>query len=192
MKSPDPGGPGAGGSQPENLTPMPRGWRLAGILALLAVAGIGLGLWQAASMRRLREAPAATVAVVRFENADNDRTLDTSCEELPRLLHEELGRNRGLRMLPWTETRSLQAADLSAEGAAAHTGASVVVLGSVRRRGSGLRIGVRLLSLRRGTALWSQTFEAEPAGLPETVRQAAREISATLLGLRRLPSTPRP
>lgn len=192
MNGPDPDRPGAGGNQPEDLTPMPRGWRLAGIIVLLALAGIGLGLWQAASMRRLREAPAATVAVFRFENTEGDRTLESSCEDLPRLLQEELARNRGLRVLPWTETRSLQPADPSAEQAAAGMGASVVVQGSVRPRGSGLRIGMRLVSLRRGTPLWSGTFEADPGRLAETARQAAREISATLLGLRRAAPIPRP
>ncbi|MGQ9916958.1 MAG: hypothetical protein ACUVS7_06050, partial [Bryobacteraceae bacterium] len=51
------------------LTPMPHGWKLAGILVLLAAAGIGLGWWQTPSMRRLREAPAATSAGLPCENA---------------------------------------------------------------------------------------------------------------------------
>lgn len=192
MNGLEPEGPGAGGKPPEDLTPMPRGWRLAGILAVLALAGIGLGLWQAASMRRLREAPVATVAVFRFENPDDDRTLEIACEEAPRLLHDELTRNRALRVLPWTETRAIPPSGPAAEETAARMGASVAVHGIVRRRGGGLRIGIRLVSLRRGTPLWSETFEAEAGAMADTAGQAAREISATLLGSRRPAPAPRP
>ncbi|MCX7604854.1 MAG: hypothetical protein N2036_12325, partial [Bryobacteraceae bacterium] len=95
MRQPDDGSPKQV-TQPDELTPMPRGWRLAGIVALLALAGIGLGLWQASSMRRLREAPAATVAVAWFENEDGDRSLEPLCEELPRQLQSRLAEVRGL------------------------------------------------------------------------------------------------
>lgn len=192
MSGPDSEGPGAAGRAAESLTPMPRGWRLAGVIALLALAGIGLGLWQAASMRRLREAPAATLAILRFENADGDRTLESTCEELPRLLEEELARHRHLRVLPWDETRRLQPDDPAASKVTAGMGASVVIQGSVRRRGSTLRVSVSAVGLRRGVALWSGSFEAAPGRLEEASASAAREIAATLLGLRRTVPLARP
>ncbi|MBI5282061.1 MAG: hypothetical protein HY858_10295 [Candidatus Solibacter usitatus] len=41
----------------------PRGWRLARLVAMLALAGIGLGYCQSSYMRRVRQAPAVTGAV---------------------------------------------------------------------------------------------------------------------------------
>lgn len=184
MTDPEQHSQGGPRKQPEDLTPMPRGWRLAGILALLAAAGIGLGIWQASSMRRLREAPAATVAVLRFENPDGEPALDPVCEETARLVQQKLAAMRGLRVLPWDETRSLRGDDPDSERAAAGRGASVILSGSVRSRGRALRIGMRLISLRRGTPVWSQTYETGPDSLAGVASEAAREIAATLLGQR--------
>lgn len=178
--------------QPEDLTPMPRGWRLAGILAVLAAAGIGLGIWQASTMRRLREAPAATVAVLRFENPEGEQALDPVCEEAARLLQQELAAVRGLRVLPWSQTRALRADDPDSERAAARKGASVLVAGSVRSRGQTLRIGMRLVSLRRASPVWNQLYETGPDGLAGVAAEAAREIAATLLGQRRPAPPARP
>jgi TolB-like protein/Tfp pilus assembly protein PilF len=163
-----------------HLTPMPRGWKLAGILVLLAATGIGLGWWQAQSMRRLREAPAATIAVLPFENAGGDPGGDYFSEGLTEEVINRLARTPGLRVVARSLTAAYRGKAPSLDEIAAKFQASMLVEGSVRRQGQRLRVTARLVSVRDGATLWAESYERKMADVFAIQDEIAQSIAMAL------------
>lgn len=184
------GGRGAAadnGQQPP-LTPMPRGWRLAGVLLLLATTGIGLGWWQSQSMRRLREAPAATIAVLTFDDAGGSAEADPLCEQMAEGLSTRLSLIPGLHVIDRKRLSAFGSKGPSLDELAAVLQASMLVEGSIRRQGQRLRVTARLVSVRHGATLWAESYERT---LPELFA-VQDEITHSIAGaLRVRSSTPR-
>lgn len=164
----------------ERLTPMPRGWKLAGILTLLAAAGILLGWWQARSMRRLREAPVATIAVLPFENVGGDPENEYFSEGLTEEILHRLARTPGLRVVARSLTAQYRGKPPSLEDVAVKLNASMLVEGSVRRLGQRLRVTARLVGVRDGATLWAESYERTAADVFAIQDEIAQSIAAAL------------
>lgn len=168
-------------AQPEpQLTPMPRGWRLAGILLLLAAIGISLGWWQARSMRRLREAPVATIAVLPFENVGGDPENEYFSDGLTEEIINRLARTPGLRVVARSLVAEYRGKPPSLDEAAMKLNASMLVEGSVRRQGQRLRVTARLVAVRDGATLWAESYERTAADVFAIQDEIARSIAAAL------------
>lgn len=168
-------------AQPEpQLTPMPRGWRLAGILVLLAAIGISLGWWQARSMRRLREAPVATIAVLPFENVGGDPENEYFSDGLTEEIIHRLARTPGLRVVARSLVAEYRGKPPSLDEAALKLNASMLVEGSVRRQGQRLRVTARLVAVRDGATLWAESYERTAADVFAIQDGIARSIAAAL------------
>lgn len=162
------------------LTPMPRGWKLAGILVLLATAGILLGWWQSRSMRRLREAPVATIAVLPWENPDGDPENESVGDGLTEGILQRLARTPGIRVVDRSLTSAYRGKPPTLDEAALRLNASMIVEGSVRRQGQRLRVTARLTGVRNGATLWAGSYESTAAGLSAIEDQIARSIATAL------------
>jgi len=164
----------------EELTPMPRGWKLAGTLALLAVAGILLGWWQAASMRRLREAPIATIAVLPFQTDGADPGDEALSDQLTEGIAGRLTQTPGVRVVDRNLIAQYRNRPLPPEEAATRLNASMLLEGSLRRRGDRLRIAARLTALRNGATVWVGSYECGGAGVTAAQDVIAHSIAAAL------------
>lgn len=179
--------PADSGRQPP-LKPMPRGWKLAGILLLLAATGIGLGWWQTQSMRRLREAPAATIAVLTFENANGSAEADPLCEQIAEELSARLSLIPGLGVIDRQRLSAFGSKGPSLDELAAVLDASMLVEGSVRRQGERLRVTARLVAVRDGAIVWAGSYERRAAEASAVLEDIADSVARAL----RVPSfTPR-
>ncbi len=170
----------AGPAEGARLTPMPRGWRLAGILVLLAAAGILLGWWQAQSMRQLREAPVATIAVLPFETAGGDPDDESFAIALREGILERLARTPGIRVVNGNLTAAYRGKPPSLDEVAGKWNASMLVEGSVRRQGQRLRVTARMVGVRKGATLWAGSYETTADGLSAIQGEIARSIAAAL------------
>lgn len=162
------------------LSPMPRGWKLAGILALLAAIGVALGWWQTQSMRRLREAPVATIAVLPFENVGGDPDNDYFSEGLTEEIINRLARTPGLRVAARSLTAEYRGKPPSLDEVAARLQASMIVEGSVRRQGQRLRVSARLVAVRNGATLWAESYERTAEDVFAIQDEIAQSIAAAL------------
>lgn len=167
-------------SQHEDLTPMPRGWRLAGILTLLAAAGVALGWWQAQSMRRLRDAPAATIAIARLRASPADAFEAAVAHQLTRELAAALRAIRGIRVLDETLDPASGNEGDALEAVAASRGASVLLQGSVRRTQADFRIDLRLSRPADGRVLWSASIACPEGGSAEVADRVAYAVARAL------------
>ena len=176
--------PSAGAASEERpkppLTPMPRGWKLAGILVLLAAIGIALGWWQSQSMRRLREAPVATIAVLPFENVGGDPADEYFCEGLTEEIVNRLARTPGLRVIARSLTAQYRGKPPSLDEIAARFQASMLVEGTVRRQGERLRVTARLVAVRNGATLWAESYERTMADVFAIQDGIAQSIASAL------------
>ena len=173
-------GAAADNGQPPPLTPMPRGWRLAGILLLLAATGIGLGWWQTQSVRRLREAPAATIAVLTFDNAGGSAEADPLCEQIAEELSARLSLIPGLRVIDRQRLSAFGSKGPSLNELAAVLEASMLVEGSVRRQGERLRVTARLVAIRDGAIVWAGSYERRAAEASSVQEDIADSIARAL------------
>ena len=158
----------------------PRGWRLAAVIALLGVAGVGLGYCQARYMRRVREAPTATVAVLPLANVGGEAENEYFAEGLTEEIIDRLARVPGLKVVARTVMAQFKGRTLSLDEVAAKVGASVVVEGSVRRQGGRLRVAARLVSARDGTSLWSQSYDGAAKDVFTIQEQIAQSVAGAL------------
>lgn len=159
---------------------MPRGWRLAGILVLLAAAGILLGWWQAQSMRRLREAPVATIAVLPFVTAGGDPEDESLAGALREGILERLARTPGLRLVDSNLTAAYRGKPPSLDEAAGKWNASMLVEGSLRRQEQRLRVTARMVGVRKGATLWAGSYETTADGVSAIEEEIARSIAVAL------------
>jgi len=143
----------------EEGTPMPRGWKLAGIVAGLAAVGILLGYFQSSYMRRIKQAPAATVAVLPFANVGGDPQNEYFSDGLTEEIIDRLGRVPGLKVVARSVMAQFKGRNADLKELESKVGASVVVEGSVRRQGDRLRVVARLAKSSDGSSLWSQTYD---------------------------------
>ena len=162
------------------LAPMPRGWKLAGVVALLAAIGVALGWWQAQSMRRLREAPVATIAVLPFENVGGDPENEYFSDGLTEEIINRLARTPGLRVIARSLTAAYRGKPPSLDEVAAKLQASMIVEGSVRRQGQRLRVTARLVSVRDGGTLWAESYERTAADVFAIQDEIAQSVAAAL------------
>lgn len=168
--------------------PMPRGWRLVGIIAALAAIGIGLGYWQTSYMRKVREAPLAIVAVLPFSNVGGAADNEYFSQGLTEEIMDRLARVKGLKVISRTVMAQFKGKEVNLEDVAERVRASMVVEGSVRRQGDRLRVTARLANPRDGSTVWSETYD-RPQGAVFAVQDEIAQSIATAL---RLQVTPGP
>ncbi len=119
-----------------------------------------------------------TVAVLPFRNAGeaDDAYL---AEGLTEDLIDTLSVTRGLRVRPRSATRKFTG-DVDHRAVGAELDVQVVVEGSVRRRGDGLRITARVLSVAEGFQLWAQRFDRPAADALVVSDEVATAVAAAL------------
>jgi DNA-binding winged helix-turn-helix (wHTH) protein/TolB-like protein/Tfp pilus assembly protein PilF len=135
------------GLQPAPLPAPKRRWAW-GLAAILALAVLGVVLWQSAPRppQVMPRPDALTVSVLPFETLGSGEEHDYLARGIGSDLMTDLSRLPGLQVI-------------SASGGKAPAGARYVVSGTVQRDAASLRINVRLVDGRTGEQLWTERFE---------------------------------
>jgi serine/threonine-protein kinase len=135
-----------------------------------------------------------TLAVVPFRNAGAPED-DYLAEELTDDLIDVLSMTRGLRVKSRSAIPRSRGAELDPNEVGRALGVEVVVLGSVRRVGGEVRIGVRLVGVADGFQLWARRFERSEQDVLAINNETARAIASALTldggGTRTLREVPR-
>jgi len=156
-------------AEPVPLAASGRNRRLV-IPALLCVAL--LALWGSfALMQEVRRTPTAslgsvstargpTVAILPFENITGDSGLDALADGLTQGMISALGRFGELQVLARGVTSPYKGHVPAATALGRALNADYVVNGTVRRDGATRRIDIQLSDARKGTQVWSNSFDA--------------------------------
>jgi serine/threonine-protein kinase len=146
--------------------------------AAVAVAAAGGGAWL---LLRPTAAEASGIAVLPFANLSSDPGQLYFSDGLTEELRSALSR-AGLQVVGRTSSEAVKNAD--AETAASKLGVANILIGSVRRSPSTIRVSAQLIKGSNGLERWSQNYDRKPgdeltiqSDIAENVAQA---LSVTL------------
>ncbi len=144
---------------------------LAVIPAALLIAGL-IG-WL---MFRKPSVPVNTVAILPFENADSDPTINHLCEGIPENITIALSEVPQIRVMGWSTVKYKTQIQKEANPQKIGRDLNVyaVVLGKIRQTGDHLSITVEMINVSDGRQLWGNRFEI---GLDE-----ARKVQSEIAG----------
>jgi TolB-like protein/Tfp pilus assembly protein PilF len=123
--------------------------------------------------------PSDSIAVLPFANLSGDPAQVYFSDGMAEELRSSLARLGGLKVIARTSSEIVRNDD--AKSAAQKLGAANVLIGSVRRSGSTIRVTAQLIDGKTGTERWSQDYDRAPGDtikiqtdIAESVAQALR------------------
>ncbi|MCW5962827.1 MAG: winged helix-turn-helix domain-containing protein [Bryobacterales bacterium] len=152
---------------------------------VLAVAAlVALIYWQFYVPSRFisRQPGIASLAVVPFEALNGDGNPQGFAEGLTDSLVSSISKLEGVHVISPSTVRRHQWVGISMGLMGRLLGLDVLVEGSVREAGERLRITARLVDVRTGKVIWSETYDRPRADPGQVESQIAGEI-ATQVGL---------
>ncbi len=154
-------------------------------LLLAGTAGLFLlirpALQQQESLSRAASILPNSLAVLPFANAGLSPRDAYLNESLSDELRDQLGRIPQLRIAARSSSVAAQQKQADAMSVSAQLGVAMLVEGSVRQRGNGLRVSVQLIEGSSGLALWSETYDRGPQELLSVQQAIAEEVIRRLL-----------
>lgn len=149
---------------------------IAAFAAAAVVAGAGFGVW------RYIEATAPMdlnhVAVMPFQNLENDFAIDYLSREMPLALNSQLSRMAELSVVPFSSTmkfKDMGAADIAK---ALHVG--TVIEGSFSHENDQLKLDVNIVDTNKDQYLWSEAFRSLLAEFRDLIERMVPKIAETL------------
>jgi serine/threonine protein kinase/Tfp pilus assembly protein PilF len=145
---------------------------------LPAIAGAILLVVAVVAWAMLRQptSPTNTVAILPFENSDQDQAINYLCEGIPESITISLAEVSQIRVMGWStvkyKTQTQKEADPQKIGRDLNVYA--VVLGKISKTDNHLTVTVHMISVSDGSQLWGNRFEI---GLDE-----ARKVQSEIAG----------
>ena len=153
--------------------PPPRRRVLLGAAALLTVIAVGVVM---AIKMTSRGKEIGLVAVLPFENATGDASIDYLSDGISESLITKLASVNGLRVISRTSAFAFKGRRMDAAEIGRQLGAEALVLGSVALRGDSLAITAELVRVSDATQLWGDKY----ARRSDDVMQVEGEIATTI------------
>jgi eukaryotic-like serine/threonine-protein kinase len=148
---------------------------LAVLLAGLVVAYGTLRLTRSSSV-----APAASAAVLPFEDLSPQKDQGYFSDGLTEELITSLSQVQGLRVAARTSSFQFKGRNADVREIGRTLGVGAVLEGSVRRSGNRLRVSTQLINVRDGYQLWSESYDRDLADVFAVQEDVARSIVAAL------------
>jgi eukaryotic-like serine/threonine-protein kinase len=169
----------SGGVDPPAPTRGRRRW-VAPALALGALA-LALVLVLARDwIRDLVDPPSHTIAVLAFENASGDSTLDRAGTALAEDVRGDLIQHTDLNVASRASTAGLPAGLRDPKTVARELGVGSVLSGTVRGGGEAPRLEVELVGARTGFVRWSGAWDLLPSATLMIKRELVQQVAAHL------------
>ena len=146
---------------------------LAGVVFAVAVAYFA---WSDAPFRPSRE----SVAVLPFSGPQDDADIDYVADGLAESVTNSLSRLPGIRVAPRSKAFAYRGPSVSIEDAGRALGVQTIVMGSVARAGTRIRVQAELVDVATGTQLWGQQFEGDESDLLRMQTELTQMVSQRL------------
>jgi TolB-like protein/tetratricopeptide (TPR) repeat protein len=164
-------------------------WLYLGIVILLAAIGTGLYLWSARRIGLARSGE-VRVLVLPLNNLSGDANQLYFSMGMTDEVIAELTKVNPTQIAVIARTTSERMAGKSIKQILKELDVDYVLDGSVLRAGDHLRITVELISARRETHIWANSYEADVRDVIGVQREVAKEIAAEI-GARTTSDRPR-
>jgi serine/threonine-protein kinase len=140
---------------------------LAAVLALAAIV-VAIAVWWG------RASPPAAIAVLPFLNLSGDPADNYLADGVSEELTETLAESSDLRVVARTSAFQYKGKNVDVGEIGRNLRASAILEGSVARRDGQLRVIAQLIRSSDGYHLWSHSYDASLADLPQVEQQIAR------------------
>jgi len=124
--------------------------------------------------------PAKTSLAIAVLPLRSDAELADVASGLTEEIVDALSMTRALRVRPLAAVRRANRDELDPRELGAALGVDVVVDGSLRRSGGGVRISARAIGVADGFQLWANRFDAQPDHLLDASDEIARAVARAL------------
>ncbi len=167
--------PAAPISQPR---PFPLKWVVACaiVTALIAAAVV----WRLRTIPPNRSADKHIVAVLPFTNLDHNPESDYFSDGLAEELINSLSKLQGLGVIARSSSFRFRGAERDLKQIAQELKATDILEGSVRKRGSEIRVAVHLVDVSTSQTKWSGQYDRDLNDVLRTEEEIANGVSATL------------
>jgi TolB-like protein len=159
--------------------PHRRKFTMAGI-ALLVLGVVLFLVYYLGGLGRQMEAPSRSIAVLPFENMNNDPDQDYFSSGMTEDILNHLVKISDLQVKSRTSTLQYKATTKTASEIGEELGVANIVEGSVRKVGDKVRIVVQLIDAKRDVHLWSETFDRPLDDILNLQSEIAIQIAKTL------------
>ena len=121
-----------------------------------------------------------SIAVLPFENKNNDADTDYLSDGLSDSLIFRLSQLPGLKVSPATSVMRYKGKDNDLAKVASDLGVEAIMTGRLLKRGDNLNITVELIDVRNNNSLWGERYERKMSDLLSTQREIASIITQKL------------
>jgi TolB-like protein/Flp pilus assembly protein TadD len=151
---------------------------IAGLLiGSIAVAIVIGGYFYSA---RKSSAPIDSIAVLPFNNQNNDAEAEYLADGLAESLIYRLSQLPSLKVSPTSSVIRYKGKEADVKTTANELGVSAVLTGRIQKRGDSLMISVELVDVRNNKLLWGEQYDRKMADLLATQREIATTIAQKL------------
>lgn len=140
---------------------------------------VAAGTWYALT-RRAAPGGSRAIAVLPFENASGDSTLDYLAEGMSDEVRSQLTEIPGLSVRARSSSQAFRGRRVDLAEVGAKLGVSEVLQASVRAAAGRLHVTAELVRIADGTALWSHAFDGQAASLATVQDSITRAIAGAL------------
>jgi tetratricopeptide (TPR) repeat protein len=150
------------------------------VAAALAVAVPVLAFGIAWAVGWFVDPPSRALAVLPFENASGDSSLDLAGAALASDVRNDLVQHTDLNVVSVAVLATLPPGERSPRAIGRELGVGSVLTGTVRRGGDAPRLEVELLGARTGFVRWSGTWDLAPSRTPGIKRDLVQRVAGHL------------
>ena len=152
--------------------------------AILLLAGLLIAIVAAAAWWtmpwRLKGAPSRTLAVLPFENATGDTTLEAVSAGLAEDLRNGLVQHTDVNVVSRGATAALPKGDRTPRTVAHELGVGAMLTGTVRRESGSARLEVELVDTHTGFVRWSETYDLSAGQALRSEQDMVQRVAARL------------
>ncbi|ERM82034.1 hypothetical protein P872_08630 [Rhodonellum psychrophilum GCM71 = DSM 17998] len=152
---------------------------LAG-LVFLSLLVMALWMYYSSYIRALTNEPEKSIAVLPFQNIDNNPENDFFSKGLTEDIISHLSKISSLKVISNASVEAYDYQNESLKDIAASLGVNVILVGSVQRSGNTVRIRVQLVDAVNEVNLWAETFDRELVGLFDVQSEIAFNIAQSM------------
>jgi TolB-like protein/Tfp pilus assembly protein PilF len=158
-----------------------RKWLAIAATVLIVASLIGFVLWNFGGMGgRMAEIPDRSIAVLPFDNMNNDPEQDYFSNGITEDILNHLVKISDLKVKSRTSTLQYKGTTKTAPVIGGELGVSNIVEGSVRRVGDKVRVVVQLIDTETDLHLWSETYDRDLKDVLALQSEIAIEIAQAL------------
>ncbi|HEV7645827.1 MAG TPA: hypothetical protein VGO50_17945 [Pyrinomonadaceae bacterium] len=148
------------------------------VLSVFVVGGIIFSEWR--NMIFSGNAAPNAIAVLPFENANQDGYAESIADKLSESLLNEIAQNSAFRVVPRNDVVRYKGKNEDPNRAGKAVKAWMVVTGKVMREGDNLTIKAELVEVEKNSRVWSKQYNVPISEVMQLPPEMSREIIAAI------------